>query len=167
MAGIIIAGLTLSVLAFVLLGYLLWDVLKRRRAFPSLTYGGQELKERTVRWLWASVLVIPFLISLESGLTVASKTTSAYEPATSADYNFTSGRYLVVPLPFLRYMTMENAGVVGDPAAPSKTVSVRVQEGRVRIPLIFLFAVGFYWAAVIRWTADSEAGVKRSGEQGA
>ena len=159
---VVIAGLGLvfSGLAFVLLGYLLWDVRGRRGRLPSLTYGERVLEQRTIQWLWVGLLVIPFVASLGSGLTIASRTVTTNEPIAAPDWQFDSSWHVTIPLPFFRYMVAETKGYSGSLDPDASPVRMHVREGRLQIPLLFLIAALFYWFAVMKWPAESASTVE-------
>lgn len=151
MIMIVVPGLVLSALAFVLLGYLLRDLFRRREHLPSLTYGGLAFTQRTLALLWAGVLVVTFIIGLGNGVRIASKTVFVTEPITDHDMELHSSSMVTIPLPFFQYMIMENEVIVGDWPENRQPALQRIVTGQLQIPLIFLLGAVFYWIAVMRW----------------
>jgi hypothetical protein len=144
----VVTGIALSALAFVLLGYLVWDVYQRRGHLPELTYGGRRLRQRTLGLAWAGVLVLGFVLGLDRGIDIASRSEATYQPLEETDADFRSSRSVTIPLPFFHYTMVETV--------PADDRLSRFWTARLKIPGVFLVVVFVYWLAVMRWGKQQE-----------
>jgi hypothetical protein len=145
---VLLVAKALSALMLAVLVIALVDV-RRRRTMPVISYGGLELSNSRMRWIWFGLLVGSLGVAA-AGDPLAMRGHSYEDPVTEEGQPRTGPlvtRQVQLPLPFYRYERVRQY-------RGEHLVEEDVVEGAL-IPWALISALFAYLVLVVRWNPES------------